>query len=162
MELHEWAAKWQISGAALSDLQAAVLGEVGVILDDAPARRPIYTESGAQAAIRIEAAKKGLRLWRNNNGALQATDGRWVRFGLANDSKAVNDKLKSSDLIGIRPVKIGPEWVGFTLGQFVSREVKAPGWKFTGTARETAQKRWIDLIREFGGDAHFATGIGTL
>ena len=119
-------------------------------------------ESPLYQALRIEAAQKGGRLWRNNVGALQDARGRWVRYGLANDSKQVNEALKSSDLVGIMPQLILPEHVGHTFGRFVCREVKAPDWHYTGTPREVAQKAWLDLINSLGGDARFATKEGTL
>lgn len=97
-----------------------------------------------QNQIRIEASKFGMRLWRNNSGVLNDTKGRPVRFGLGNDSKAVNARLKSGDLIGIYQ------------GRFVSVEVKASDWRYTGNDRELAQKTWINLIRENGGIACFA------
>jgi len=50
-------------------------------------------------------------------------------------------------LIGIKPG-----------GQFVSREVKRPGWRYTGTEREVAQLRWIEIVTALGGDAKFTTG----
>lgn len=120
------------------------------------------TESSVQAHVRLEAAKLGIPLWRNNVGVLLDARGVPVRFGLANDSPAVNARIKSADLIGIRPVLVTPEMVGTTLGVFVSREIKTAGWRYTGTAREQAQQRWIDLVRSYGGDADFATGPGSL
>lgn len=91
---------------------------------------------------------------------LKDATGRPVRYGLANDSKQANDALKSGDLIGIRRVIISPDMVGHTIGQFVSRECKAPGWKFTGSGREAAQSAWAILVRNYGGDAAFTTGEG--
>ena len=119
-------------------------------------------ETTIQDQIRLEASEAGLRLWRNNVGACRDTKGRLIRYGLANDSAAVNRALKSSDLIGIRPVVITPDHVGQTIGQFVAREVKRSGWTYHGTPREQAQQRFIDLVRSLGGDACFATGKGTL
>lgn len=103
------------------------------------------TETDIQNQIRIDAARYGLILWRNNNGVLFDAEGRPVRYGLGNDSRAVNEKLKSSDLIGIFH------------GKFCSVEVKADDWEFHGTAREVAQLTWIRLIRREGGIACFAT-----
>jgi hypothetical protein len=120
------------------------------------------SEAYAQSQVRLEAPTKGVTLFRNNVGVLTDINGRPVRFGLANDSKQLNEVLKSSDLIGWRPVLITPEHVGRTLAQFVSRECKAPGWKYTGTDRERAQKAWLDLVAAAGGDSAFATGPGTL
>ena len=119
-------------------------------------------ETDVQAKVRLEATRKGLRLWRNNVGAFQTPDGSYVRFGLANDSPRVNAIFKSSDLIGIRPVRITQDMVGKTIGQFVAREVKTAGWIYKGTEREKAQKAFLDLIKSMGGDAAFTTGEGSL
>ena len=117
------------------------------------------SESSAQAAVRLAASQSGARLWRNNIGAGKLENGSYIRWGLANDSSAVNARVKSGDLIGIRPVLITPEHVGRTLGVFVSREVKHPGWRFhPNDEREAAQQRWIDLVNSLGGDAAFTTG----
>ena len=62
--------------------------------------------------------------------------GRLVRFGLANESKAMNQQYKSADLIGIKPVTVTPEMVGMTLGLFVSVECKRTGWTYKGNAHE--------------------------
>lgn len=97
-------------------------------------------------------------LWRNNVGAAKDAQGNFFRFGLANESKAQNAVLKSGDLIGIKPVIITPEMAGSMIGQFVSIETKAAGWKYRGTPREVAQKNWIDLVRSLGGDAGFDNG----
>ena len=120
------------------------------------------SETDVQAIIRLEATRKGLRLWRNNVGAFQTPDGSYVRFGLANDSPRLNSIFKSSDLIGIRPIRITRDMVGMVIGQFVAREIKPEGWIYKGTDREKAQKAFIDLIKQLGGDAAFATGEGTL
>ena len=118
----------------------------------------LRNEATIQALERLAAAQRGDILFRNNVGVLLDRRGVPVRFGLANDSAAVNDHTKSADLIGIRRVLITPEMVGRTIGQFLSREVKAEGWRFTGTPREIAQLRWIELVTSYGGDAAFSTG----
>jgi len=120
------------------------------------------SETEVQACIRLEAIKLGMRLWRNNVGALRSPDGSYVRYGLANESPALNAVFKSSDLIGIRPILITQDMVGTTIGQFVAREVKPTDWTYKATDREKAQLAFIDLIKHFGGDAAFATGKGTL
>lgn len=159
--LTAWAARWSVPAAALDDLRRVLAGETGDSLSAAKPDAP-RTESGAQNAIRLEASQKGILLFRNNVGALLDESGRPVRYGLANDSKAMNQVLKSADLIGVRPVTITPAHLGQTIGQFVSREVKAPGWTFTGAGREAAQMAWVKLITSVGGDACFATGPGSL
>lgn len=118
-------------------------------------------EEAIKNRVRLEAANIGIRLWRNNVGAMRTDDGRFIRFGLANDSKAVNELIKSGDLIGIKPIIITAEMVGKTIGQFISREVKRGNWRFMGTAREQAQLRWIELINSLGGDACFVNTEGT-
>lgn len=119
-------------------------------------------ERDNQALIRLEAGQKGLGLWRNNVGAGYLQNGSFLRWGLANESKQMNTKFKSSDLIGIRRVIITPDHVGCQIGQFVGREIKPSNWVYTGTPHEQAQQAWNNLILSFGGDAGFATGVGTL
>lgn len=119
-------------------------------------------EAAVSVQVRLEASRLGLRLWRNNVGAGYMQDGSFLRWGLANDSAAVNAHLKSADLIGIRPVLITPQMVGTIIGRFVSREVKASNWRWRGTDREQAQLAWAELVNSLGGDAAFATGEGTL
>lgn len=119
-------------------------------------------EAAVQSLVRLEAVEKGVRLWRNNVGALIDSRGVPVRFGLANDSATLNKAIKSGDLIGWRPVLIGPEHVGMTIAQFVSRECKRPGWVYHGSPHEVAQAEWLRLVQADGGDAAFCTGVGTL
>lgn len=102
-------------------------------------------EIDVQNAIRIEASRIGMWLLRNNSGALTATDGRLVRFGLGNDSPATNKRIKSCDLIGV--------WEG----KAVAIECKASGWRYSGRGREGAQLAFIELWRAHGGLACFAT-----
>jgi len=114
------------------------------------------SEAGVQNLLRLNAGKAGAILWRNNVGAGYMQDGSFLRWGLANDSTAMNEKIKSSDLIGIRPVTVTPEMVGLRIGQFVAREVKAASWRYTGTKREQAQLAFIEYVNSKGGDARFA------
>ena len=157
MNLHDWAVRWQLPRQALDELTAVVDRSVAA----AGAGDAGGSEAAASTLVRLEASQYGHRLWRNNVGA-GSIDGQFLRWGLANDSKGVNAVLKSADLIGIRRVVITPAHVGHVFGQFLSREVKAPGWKFTGTPREVAQRNWAHLINSLGGDAAFCTGRGSL
>jgi hypothetical protein len=154
--IYAWAARWGVSPEAVAEL-AAMMG-----VEDHIVGNPAATEAGIQSRVRLEASKKGARLWRNNVGACYDQDGNFIRYGLANDSKKMNDAIKSSDLIGIRPVTITPEMVGQVIGQFLAREVKRGGWKFSGTKRELAQLAFIKLILTMGGDAAFCNNEGTL
>jgi len=116
-------------------------------------------EASIQSMVRLEAARRGWKLWRNNVGVLLDARGVPVRYGLANDSKAVNQSVKSADLIGIRPVVITPEMVGQVIGQFVSIECKHEGWRPSMTdEHERAQARWAELVLLAGGYATFSTG----
>lgn len=155
-DIYGWAARWGVSHAALADLRAT-LGA-----GDAPPLISGTSEAGVQSQVRLEAARKGIALWRNNVGAMQDDTGRVVRFGLANESKRVNEAIKSGDLVGVRPIIITRAHVGRVLGQFVSREIKEGGWRYAGTPRERAQLAWNQLIASYGGDAEFATGEGSL
>lgn len=127
---------------------------------------PPISEAYVQSVVRLEAPAKGVRLWRNNVGVLLDKSGRPVRYGLANDSRGLNEKLKSADLIGWRRVLITPDMVGRLIAQVVSRECKPPDWRpaLTGALfeHEEAQRAWARIINEDGGDACFATGEGTL
>jgi len=158
--LHEWARRWGIPLECLRDLQTTIGTYTPPLAPDAPGAGK--SEAWAQSAIRIEASQKGCYLFRNNVGALQDKSGRLVRYGLANDSKELNEKLKSADLVGFRPLMIEPHHVGHMVAQFLCREVKEPGWQYTGADREPAQLAWANMINARGGDAGFATGPGTL
>lgn len=152
-----WAIRHHVSLDALAELR--VMFGFG---EPAGPAFPGNSESSVQSRVRLEAAQKGVRLWRNNVGALKDVTGRVVRYGLANDTAAVNRVIKSGDLIGIRPVLVTQQMVGATIGQFVSREIKAANWHYTGTDRELAQLRWAELVVSMGGDAAFASGEGSL
>lgn len=116
------------------------------------------SEASVQAEVRIAASAKGWRLFRNNVGVLRDERGIPVRFGLANDSKQLNAIVKSADLLGVRPVLITQEMVGTIIGQFVSVEVKAAGWKPSKSNKhEQAQRNWADMIHAMGGHAVFFT-----
>lgn len=158
MNLEQWAIKWGVSYEAIQDLRK----QFGAINTDPVSPVRGNSEAAVQNEIRLEASKAGLRLWRNNVGAIKDERGVPVRYGLCNDNAQLNASLKSSDLIGIRPVLIQPHHVGTVIGQFVAREVKAPTWRYTATTREMAQLRFLELVTSLGGDACFANGVGTI
>ena len=157
--VYQWAIRHGVSMPALQEL-AGLFGMHGERF--LPSAVKGTSEAAVQAAVRLEAARKGVRLFRNNVGVLMDATGRPVRYGLANESKQVNDVCKSADLIGWRPVLIGPQHVGQIIGQFVSRECKRPGWHYTGNEHEQAQLAWAQLVAAGGGDAAFCAGEGTL
>jgi hypothetical protein len=161
--LDYWAARWTIPPAALAELKAHVLGLECTERAGPHVASPGTSEAAVQAQVRLEASRKGMRLWRNNVGAFTDPEtNQFVRFGLANDSKQLNMVIKSGDLIGIRPWVVQPGDVGRLIGQFVSREVKRAGWKYAGSEREVAQLNWVNLVNSLGGDAKFCTGEGSL
>ena len=159
MNLNKWAIRHNIPAEALADLRQ----QMGQVVTDPINVSPVdESEAAVQQRIRLEASRLGARLFRNNVGACMDSTNRLVRYGLANDSPALNKTIKSSDLIGIKPVTITESMVGSIIGQFVAREVKAAEWEYTGTDREHAQLKFLELITALGGDAAFATGEGTL
>lgn len=160
MILHDWAQQWGIPSDAIYDLCL----RMGIQMRDCtpyPQEAPEGSEARQQSLVRLDAGRQGVWLTRNNVGALIDTRGVPVRYGLANESQAQNKVVKSADLIGIRPILIGPQHVGKVIGQFVSREVKHAGWKYRGDAHEVAQHNWANFVVSRGGDASFCTGPGT-
>lgn len=155
MHLHQWALKHNVTLDALKELTDIVLPP----LEPPPSN--VTTEAGVQNLVRLEASQIGATLWRNNVGALQDERGVPLRYGLANDSAQMNKVFKSSDLIGIKPVKITINMVGLTIGQFVAREVKAPSWSYRANNHEKAQRAFIDFVNGKGGDACFVNGLGS-
>lgn len=119
-------------------------------------------EQKSSQAVRLRAAEWGCKLFRNNSGVLPDKNNRPVRFGLANESKKLNQEFKSGDYIGVTPITITQEMVGKTIGVFTNIEVKAEGFKIKATypikSREYAQNNFISLITNAGGLGGFATG----
>lgn len=159
MTLTTWAAKHGIPWQAMEELkQLTGMAEPPVVLRDVPA----LSEAAVQQQVRLEASKRGLRLWRNNNGAAFDKDGRMIRYGLGNDSASLNKQIKSHDLIGITPHVITGANVGKMVGIFTSYEVKRGDWRFTGTEREVAQRAWMDLVLSLGGISKFIKDAGEI
>lgn len=154
-DLLEWQRKHGITAEALADL-------VTMVGLDVPRSSKGTPEARVQDEARLLASKMGWRLFRNNVGVLKDERGVPVRYGICNDSPAMNKRIKSSDLIGIRPVVITPDMVGSTIGQFVAREVKKAGWKYKGTEHEQAQLAFGTLVIGLGGDFKFWSGEGEL
>lgn len=153
VELAAWATRHGVSGFALREL-AATLGALAT-----PNPGEGKSESFVQSQIRLDAPRRDMRLFRNNVGALTDARGVPVRFGLANDTKAMNERIKSGDLLGWRRVRITPEMAGSVIAQFVSIECKKQGWKYVGDDHEKAQMRWAGLVCTEGGYARFADGL---
>lgn len=155
--INEWAARHGISAAALADLSEVLNSPVIETTPDATG-----SEAAGQQRIRLEAPHHGVRLWRNNVGACEDEHGNHIRYGLANESKAMNSVVKSSDLIGITPMVIKPEHVGATLGVFTAIECKRPGWQYRASPREQAQLSFMQIVIGLGGFAQFATDPGDI
>lgn len=157
LELTEWKRRNNVSDQAFSEL--ITLFNINLGVSEGVKKT---SESVIQQHIRLEAPAKGVITWRNNVGAATTDTGSFVRFGLANDTAAMNKRVKSHDLIGIKKLLIKPEHVGTIIGQFWSREVKESGWNYTGKGREPAQLNFGKIVIAHGGDAKFATSINDI
>ena len=102
---------------------------------------------------------------RNNSGACYNADGRFIRFGLGNESQALSDQLKFGDFIGATIITITPMMMGKQIAVFTNLEVKPEG-ALTKTvnvanknskSREAGQLRAINLVKDWGGMAGFVT-----
>lgn len=156
MNLFMWARKWGVSSDAVRDL-ALQMGIDPSQPQDVSLPQ-LRTEADVLKHRRMSISRAGGLVWRNNVGATMDERGNMVRFGLANESTSVNKKVKSSDLIGVQPVLITHDMVGLTIGQFVAEECKAPGWKWSGSEHELAQRKFHELVISKGGAARFTTG----
>ena len=120
-------------------------------------------ESKVQDKTRALASQFDILLMRNNVGAFQDDRGNFIRYGLMNDSKRLNEEIKSSDLIGITPVTITADMVGKTFGVFTAIESKREGWRRSPTdKREAAQAKFHEIVRKLGGFAGFAAAPSDL
>lgn len=118
------------------------------------------SEELVQQQIRLDAGRINVDLWRNNVGACVDQSGRLIRYGLANESAKENDKIKSSDLIGVSPLLITPAHVGYYVGVFTAIEVKRSDWTYSSKdAHSVAQLKYIDIVRNAGGFAGFARSV---
>lgn len=159
MNLEQWAERWNIPPQAFAELAAC-----SIVEPEPDAIVGGKSEAFVQSMVRLEAtrAQPPCYLWRNNVGAGKMSTGGFIRWGLANDSKQLNERMKSGDLIGVRSVVVTPAMVGRRFGQFISRECKRETWKYSGTVEENAQLAWATLINSLGGDAQIVRAVGTL
>lgn len=160
--IREWGFEFAIPFAALVELERrmGLEGSTGDAKDPGAG----HSEAYAQSQVMLEAPRYQCRLFRNNVGAFKDEAGGFVRYGLANESKVRNKRLKSSDLVGWRKRVITVDMIppsGLLIAQTVLREIKEPGWQYTGDEHEEAQLRWLQLGLSDGCDAAFATGPGS-
>lgn len=97
-------------------------------------------------AIMAGVSTPGVRVFRNNVGALKDQEGRLVRYGVANPG--------GSDLIGWRSVTVTPEMVGRKVAVFLAIEVKAERGRATD-----AQVNFINRVKADGGLAGVARSV---
>jgi hypothetical protein len=106
------------------------------------------TETDLLRALQLDATKRGLRLLRNNVGALTDIRGHVVRYGLC---------VGSSDLIGWTPHLVTATDVGRTLAIFTAVEGKRVPRRVT-----PQQQAFIDAVRAAGGLACVAYAVEDL
>lgn len=152
--LNEWAARHGISHDAFRELLTTLHPHTVELVE-----QPLSSEGSVQARLQVAAPQQGNSLWRNNAGAATTDDNRHIRFGVGNISEKLWDKWKSSDLIGITQITVGPRHLGSTLGVFTAVEVKKPGWKKPQNKREEAQMNFIANVNRMGGLGLFAQDV---
>lgn len=150
-ELRQWMDRYCVDKQAREQL----IEILNVVPNSPPSAFSKISEDAVKQRRQLKSAREGGVLWRNNVGACIDERGSLIRYGLANVSKKMNSRFKSSDLIGITPVIITPAHVGQMLGVFTAEECKHGGWEWQGTEREVAQLRYINLVKSMGGYAEF-------
>ncbi len=95
------------------------------------------SEQELQQRIRLELGSGPVRLWRNNVGALRDQRGRLVSYGLCPGS---------SDLIGLRRLRVAPEHLGQELAVFCALEIKSQRGRPSGE-----QQRFLAQVGAMGG-----------
>lgn len=156
--LQQWASRHGVSQDAINELYDLMLRP------DAPQGRGAQgSESHVDSLVMLEAAEKNVTLFRNNVGACQDKTGRLIRYGLANESKEMNSRIKSPDRVGWRSIVITQDMVGTTIAQFTMREIKAASWTGrTLSPHEQAQASFMIMGLIAGCDVGFANRVGTL
>ncbi len=155
MNYYMWAKKWGIPKGAIDELRHIF----GLDIEGTGLPSEASSEAAVSKLVRLAYAQRGSILWRNNVGAFPDETGRWIRYGLANDSAGMNKLVKSSDLIGITPVLVTLQHVGTVIGMFTAVETKAADWTWKGTSREQAQHKFHQIVLTKGGIGRFSTGI---
>jgi len=97
-------------------------------------------------AIMLGLSTPGVRLFRNNCGALKDAEGRLIRYGVANPG--------GSDLIGWRSLTVTPDMVGQKLAIFLAIEVKGERTRVTDY-----QRNFIGRVKADGGLAGVARTV---
>lgn len=104
------------------------------------------SEAAIQQDIRLALGQTpGLRVFRNNVGAIKDRNNRLVRYGLCTGS---------ADLIGWQSVVITPAMVGQRFARFVSIEVKTPSGRLS-----PEQETWQAAVQKAGGIAVVARSV---
>ncbi len=149
MTLKDWANRWGVPLNGMIELSNVLATPYYM-----PSDCDQMTEDWVMSNVLLESSSVGARLWRNNVGAT-VTDNGFLRYGICNETPAVNKVLKSSDFIGCTPIVIDWTHVGRTLGIFTAIETKKQGWTFKGTDREVGQLNFINLVKSIGGFGGF-------
>lgn len=157
--LNDWANRHAVTPAAMAELYL-LMGHCPELTSEQLSALKGKGESFVQSAIRLAAPTHGYTFFRNNVGALKDERGVLLRYGLANDTAALNKVVKSHDLIGWKSFIVTQDWVGQRIAQFATRECKKPEWKGYNPAdeRERGQQRFAELVIAAGGEAKFTNG----
>lgn len=104
------------------------------------------SEAAIQQDIRLALGQTpGLRVFRNNVGAIKDRNNRLVRYGLVTGS---------ADLIGWQSVVITEAMVGQRFARFLSVEVKTPTGRLS-----PEQETWQAAVQKAGGIAVVARSV---
>lgn len=149
-----WAWKWKMPPEAIQELMAITAARCEPLSD--------HSEAAVASECDLELAKHGIITMQNNVGALQDKTGRYVRYGLMNETPAMNKAIKSSDRILLISYVVKPQDVGRTLGLFGGVEYKKRKWVYTGEGREVAQATFHRVLASKGGFGTFANSRESL
>ena len=148
MTLEEWAVRWALPPQAIAELQEATAATHTPYSD--------RSEAAVAADCRLALGRYGVVTMRNNVGVLEDRNGRPVRYGLCNETPAMNKVLKSADDICILPYTVTPQDIGRKLGIFLGVEHKKANWVYSGDGREAAQSNFQRMVNAAGGVGLFA------